>query len=408
MKIISKISLSLAFFSISLFLFSVKPINAQSWSFETTNDDAVPGDWDAKHVGTPAWADVVLDNDIKQEGTGSYKFDNNHIYPSGVTDFYVYKKFETTGKHYKIKAWYRFSGFVSPTFTDNVLVIYYSLDAVESANPDDWYYLLNLTVNPTGNVRIGTVWDTSAYSANAFATDTWYEIELDFFEDATNGSYTLKVDGEEWLSATGLETNDPDQTSDNRILAMGDVSSGRYNSVDKDIWIDHVRWYRGDVAYADIPAASPSPTPSPASETPASNTTNATSSVLNEEAKPSCTQFPPVGTPNLFQANTTPTSAEIFLEPPSAPYDRFFISYGLNSKNHEYGTEFIQNWSTGAVKYSLRDLQPNTTYYVSSRAGNGCMPGEWGNEITIKTPKSSSLKGTTYFQNDLFEFFNLN
>ena len=37
------------------------------------------------------------------------------------------------------------------------------------------------------------------------------------------------------------------------------------------------------------------------------------------------------------------------------------------------------------MTYLVTSLSPNTTYYFKIRAGNGCAPGNWSNEISTTT-----------------------
>lgn len=63
-----------------------------------------------------------------------------------------------------------------------------------------------------------------------------------------------------------------------------------------------------------------------------------------------------------------------------------------------YGVEFASGVSTGVLSYTVNHLSPNTEYSFRVIGVNGCMPGEWGNTMKIKTG-SSSISGTSYYKN---------
>ncbi len=104
----------------------------------------------------------------------------------------------------------------------------------------------------------------------------------------------------------------------------------------------------------------------------------------------SCSASKPVGAPQLFQINTTGVSAKLHFSP-IANASSYFISYGYTAGDERFGTEFILGSSETAVSHTINALEPNTTYYFKVRGGNGCMPGDWSN----------NLKATTLYQNSI-------
>lgn len=121
------------------------------------------------------------------------------------------------------------------------------------------------------------------------------------------------------------------------------------------------------------------------------------SSPITFATPPSCTTATPTA-PDLFQIDTSNNKAILYFAPASGFVNKYMISYGYTSGDDRFGVEFPQNQQSGVVAYAINDLQPNTTYYFRVRAGNGCMPGSWGNEMKITTAKSST-GAITYYKN---------
>jgi LysM repeat protein len=63
--------------------------------------------------------------------------------------------------------------------------------------------------------------------------------------------------------------------------------------------------------------------------------------------------------------------------------------------------------SSGVISYTLNSLSSNTTYYIQIRAGNGCMPGRWSNEIKITTTKKSTVGGIRYYKDFVSRIFSI-
>jgi len=117
----------------------------------------------------------------------------------------------------------------------------------------------------------------------------------------------------------------------------------------------------------------------------ATNSTTTSSSNSFSPSAPGCSDQKPSNTPNLFQIDTTSNSAKLFFAPVSGSVDKYFVSYGLTDKAEGFGIEFDPPYNNGVLSYTINSLLPNTTYYFKVRAGNGCMPGDWGNTLGAKT-----------------------
>ena len=123
--------------------------------------------------------------------------------------------------------------------------------------------------------------------------------------------------------------------------------------------------------------------------------TSSSSSTL--PVAPTCGDDKPSHAPELFQLNTTNSTATLYFTPVNDNTSKYFIAYGTRwVGDEEYGVEFNQGAYTGVLNYTVGDLAPNTTYYFKIRAGNGCMPGDWSNSLSAKTTGNSKKKAIYY------------
>lgn len=113
------------------------------------------------------------------------------------------------------------------------------------------------------------------------------------------------------------------------------------------------------------------------------------SSTGSSSSAPNCSDPKPVGKPDLFEINATPTTANIHFTPVSNTH-KYMISYALYSNAEQYGV-MADLGPDGVQSYMVQDLSPNSTYYFKVRAQNGCMPGDWSNILEINTWKNISF-----------------
>lgn len=154
----------------------------------------------------------------------------------------------------------------------------------------------------------------------------------------------------------------------------------------------------GDYNVGEV-IATPTPSPTPTPSTSSTNTDNNTSTPTANASGPStpgCDSQIGIGSPDIFEIQTSNTSATIYFSPPQNPYSSFYIAYSTKNTYWEYGIEFNQSYSSGAIGYKINALNPNTLYYFQSRAGNGCASGTWGNVLSAKTTNSVTTHKTSY------------
>ncbi|MGA3292034.1 MAG: hypothetical protein ABSC49_02695 [Candidatus Microgenomates bacterium] len=150
----------------------------------------------------------------------------------------------------------------------------------------------------------------------------------------------------------------------------------------------------------ETPTATPVPTESPTPTPEESSLTTDNNSPFNSNVgAPSCGNTIGPGTPDLYEIMATKNSATLYFAPPYPPYSSFYISYSSKPGIWQYGVEFPQGYSNGAIKYTIYMLQPVTKYYFTVRSGNGCATGNWSNTAAVTTVSKSSSKSMFYYEN---------
>jgi len=105
----------------------------------------------------------------------------------------------------------------------------------------------------------------------------------------------------------------------------------------------------------------------------------------------SCTAQKPGNAPSIFQINRYENSATLYINPGGKPYTSFMISYGINTETEQYSAKFDQSNPTGAVSYTINDLNSQTPYSFKVRAFNDCALGNWGNTIKVESYKGTPV-----------------
>lgn len=171
--------------------------------------------------------------------------------------------------------------------------------------------------------------------------------------------------------------------------------------------------------YLDTDAAPASPTPTPTdtptvtptqspTSTPAPSVTQVTrkpTSKVRSPRPPVCGSFAPTSSPDLYQIDVTDTTANLYFVPVTGHVNHYIVSYGYWSGDERFGTSISQGHSNGAIAYTINHLEPDTTYHFKVRGGNGCMPGNWGNTIRIKTNKQGAKSTSSFYKNVIDKVF---
>ena len=103
---------------------------------------------------------------------------------------------------------------------------------------------------------------------------------------------------------------------------------------------------------------------------------------LGAASAPVCTDTAPAGAPVLLSAKTNGgNSVTLTWTPAPDPVTYYLITYGTTPGAQTYGNPNIGGHST--TSYTVNGLSGGTTYYFRIRAGNGCMPGPYSNELSV-------------------------
>jgi hypothetical protein len=116
-----------------------------------------------------------------------------------------------------------------------------------------------------------------------------------------------------------------------------------------------------------------------------------------------CLSSAPLRAPDLFQIDTTDTTATLYFSPLAKPFEYYFISYSVWGHAEQFGVQFPLTESSGVISYTIRDLEPNKTYYFKVRSGVSCQTGDWSAIVPARTLKRVS--DSTQKKNFFFSFY---
>jgi hypothetical protein len=120
---------------------------------------------------------------------------------------------------------------------------------------------------------------------------------------------------------------------------------------------------------------SPIPTPTPTS------TPGGGGAVLGTGVSaPTCNDTIPGGAPTLISAVGGVNSVTLTWTLASNPVSYYLVTYGTTPGAQTYGNPNIGG--QGTTSYTVNGLSGGQTYYFRVRAGNGCMPGPYSNELS--------------------------
>ena len=95
---------------------------------------------------------------------------------------------------------------------------------------------------------------------------------------------------------------------------------------------------------------------------------------------PSCNDTKPGSAPTLISAVGGTNSVTLTWSKASGEVSYYLATYGLGSGQQQYGNPNVGG--SGTTTYTVQGLSGGTTYYFKLRAGNGCAPGDFSNELS--------------------------
>jgi len=133
--------------------------------------------------------------------------------------------------------------------------------------------------------------------------------------------------------------------------------------------------------------ASSTPTPAPTNQPSSGSSTSSSSSSSSSSGSQQCQNQAPASAADLYQIDTTRSTATLYFAPANRPYTHYVIQYGEGS-NMQHSVSFSADNVQGALKTEIGALKANTTYSFHILAFNGCASGSWSNQVKAITTSS--------------------
>lgn len=124
---------------------------------------------------------------------------------------------------------------------------------------------------------------------------------------------------------------------------------------------------------------------------PSGGTTTQTTSPLSPASAPTCGDTKPGSAPTITSATASTNTVTLRWTKAADPVTHYFVVYGTSPGKDQFGSTNIGNKDT--TSYTVKSLSGGKTYYFRIAAVNGCMPGNYSNEISAK-PSGGTLTGT--------------
>ncbi|KKR70654.1 MAG: endoglucanase-like protein, nonfunctional [Candidatus Woesebacteria bacterium GW2011_GWA2_40_7b] len=108
-------------------------------------------------------------------------------------------------------------------------------------------------------------------------------------------------------------------------------------------------------------------------------TTGSSGGTLSDASAPNCNDTKPGSAPVLTGAFGGVNSVTLHWTEASDPVSYYLVTYGASSGAQTYGNPNVGG--KGTTSYTVSGLSGGRTYFFKVRAGNGCAPGDFSNEV---------------------------
>lgn len=121
-----------------------------------------------------------------------------------------------------------------------------------------------------------------------------------------------------------------------------------------------------------------------------STTTSSSGGGFSAAGAPLCNDTKPGSAPTLLSATAGQNSVTLNWSAAADPVTYYLVNYSLTPGVFQYGNPNVGG--SGTRSYTVEGLSGGITYYFKVRAGNGCAPGSYSNELSA-TPGGAVISG---------------